>query len=241
MHIDFWFDPACPWCWRTSRWLLDVAPQRSLDIRWHSISLLEKNGGAENIPAQYRARVQATHRMLRVVERLLCTEGAGNDAVGRFYTEVGAQIHHDEVPAEQVDLGRVLEAIGFDPAIAAAADDESLDDAIRASMEKGLRLSGRDVGTPILSIDGGAFFGPVLDPVPSGAEALRVFDAVAALATAPEFWELKRSRSGPPSVLPPRPETALQPRQTAATGGAATEAGSSRRPPASGGRGPGGA
>ena len=75
MRIDFWFDPACPWCWRTSRWLLDVAPHRNLDIRWHSISLLEKNGGAENIPEQYRARVQATHRMLRVVERLLQRHG----------------------------------------------------------------------------------------------------------------------------------------------------------------------
>jgi hypothetical protein len=79
------------------------------------------------------------------------------------------------------------------------------------------------VGTPILSIEGGAFFGPVLDPVPSEAEALRVFDAVAALATVPGFWELKRSRSGPPTVLPPRPETVLrgvpQRRQTAATGG----------------------
>lgn len=208
MTIDFWFDPACPWCWRTSRWLLSVAPERDLDIHWHSISLLEKNGGAEKVPEQFLTRVQATHRMLRVTERLRM-QGATEDTVGRFYTEVGAQIHHDGVPAEEVDVRRVLQALGCDPDLAAAASDESLDDVIRASMEEGLRLAGRDVGTPILSIGGGALFGPVLDPVPTGEEALRVFDAVATLAQAPGFWELKRSRSGAPTVLPPRPHTVL--------------------------------
>lgn len=31
MNLDIWIDPACPLCWRTSRWLLDVASQRDLD------------------------------------------------------------------------------------------------------------------------------------------------------------------------------------------------------------------
>jgi len=212
MQVGFWFDPGCPWCWRTSRWLLDVAPHRDVHIHWNSISLLLKNGGPDKIAAQYRGMVLATHRMLRVAERLRAAPGAGNEAVGRFYTELGAQIHHDGVAPADVDLRRVLQALGCDAALADAADDETLDGAIRASVERGLSLAGEDVGTPIISIDDHvAFFGPVLDPIPSGDAALRVFDAVVALATTAGFWELKRSRTGPPTSPGPRPATALAP------------------------------
>lgn len=31
--VEFWFDPGCPFTWRTSRWLLDVATRRGLDVR----------------------------------------------------------------------------------------------------------------------------------------------------------------------------------------------------------------
>ena len=43
MKIDFWFDPACPWCWLTSRWVETVVPKRDLEITWRSISLFFKN------------------------------------------------------------------------------------------------------------------------------------------------------------------------------------------------------
>ncbi|HEY2705639.1 MAG TPA: DsbA family protein [Candidatus Dormibacteraeota bacterium] len=211
MDIDFWFDPACPFCWRTSRWLLGVAPLRNLTIRWRSISLLEKNGGAENVPEQYRAPVVATHRMLRVAERLRA-EGR-SDLIERFYTEVGTQIHHDGVDAQDIDVAAVLGALGADPSVAAALDDESLDDAIRASMSEALSRTGEDVGTPLVGIDGSVYFGPVVAPVPTGEEALELFDAWRTLVRLGTFWELKRGREGIDMTPPPRPETVVPSRQ----------------------------
>ena len=57
VRVDFWFHPGCPWTWVTSRWLLEVAPQRDLDIHWRSFSLTLLNGCAD-VPQQYRARAE---------------------------------------------------------------------------------------------------------------------------------------------------------------------------------------
>jgi len=37
--VDFFFDPVCPWAWITSRWVVEVASQRHLDVDWRFIAL----------------------------------------------------------------------------------------------------------------------------------------------------------------------------------------------------------
>jgi len=54
MSITFWFDPSCPFTWRTSRWVLDVASRRAEQVRWRFLSLSLLNEGKDDIPAQYR-------------------------------------------------------------------------------------------------------------------------------------------------------------------------------------------
>ena len=66
----------------------------------------------------------------------------------------------------------------------------------RRESEDVLRLTGRDVGTPLIQFrppDGVAFFGPVISRLPDDADAVRLWDHVIALAEFPGFAEMKRS------------------------------------------------
>lgn len=197
--LDFYFDPICPWCWITSRWLREAAPQRDVTVRWRPFSLFEKNyrmgGGHGN--EEFRERYERTHRMLRVLEAT--REGHGDDAVDRLYLELGRRFHHDR--DRDPALTDVLATADLPTDLAAAADDTAWDVPIKASMDRAIEIAGYDVGVPLLVFDDErGFFGPVLSPRPTGDEALELFDAVRTLAGHDSFWEIKRDRSGRPEV-----------------------------------------
>jgi hypothetical protein len=200
--IDFHFDPTCPWCWVTSRWIEEVRPRRDLDVRWRSFSLHIKNEDLDQ-PERWKRSSLFGLRLLRVAEAVRDEDGEA--AVGAFYTELGRRIHHDR--DRDFDPADAVRAVGLPAERAEAADDGSWDEVIRATMKEALALAGDDVGVPLIVFAGdrpAAFFGPVLSPAPTGEEAVAVFDHVAALARVPGFWELKRSRTGRPE-LGPRP------------------------------------
>jgi 2-hydroxychromene-2-carboxylate isomerase len=200
MHVRFWFDPDCPFCWMTSRWLVRVATQRALSIEWSPISLLMKNEPREGDP--FFDRLTASHGMLRVVAAL-GAEGQA-DRIGDLYTELGRALHVDGVP---VDLPAVLAGLGLDPGLAAAADDAGHDAAVRASMDEGLALVGDAVGTPIVAVerpDGRGrvgLFGPVITELPDVAGSLRLWDGFLAMVATDGFFELKRTRGEAPARL----------------------------------------
>lgn len=203
MRIDFWFDPGCPWTWITSRWMAEVAAARHHDVHWRTYSLMVKNGGADSVPERFRDKAMFAYGALRVIEAARRKDEA---AAGRLYTEYGRRLHHDSGPTDHAD---VLEAVGLDAGLADAADDESLDAVIQASMDEAIALVGDEVAVPVIAlpVDGGrkGCFGPVLSPAPTGDEALELFDRVAALIAQDSFFELKRARtSGPqlPSSVP---------------------------------------
>lgn len=196
-HLDFWFDPGCPWTWITSRWISEVAEHRDLEVRWRSFSLLIKNAP---VPERFRARSEATHGALRVVEAVRA--GYGEEAVGPLYSALGRRVHHLG-DAELEGLAAALEEAGIDPALAERAADESLDEPILASMDEAIRSAGEETGAPTLRFGTGpAYFGPILSPAPTGREALALYDALLALLDAGNgsFFELKRHRDHGPEL-----------------------------------------
>lgn len=62
----------------------------------------------------------------------------------------------------------------------------------------GMDQVGTDVGTPIISVGGVGFFGPVVTPAPMGEAALQLWRGVLLVSSTPSFYELKRSRDADP-------------------------------------------
>jgi 2-hydroxychromene-2-carboxylate isomerase len=190
--VDFWFDPACPWAWITSRWLLEAGKVRPIEPRWHVMSLAVLNEDKEDLPEKYREGLAKAWGPVRVC--IAAEAKYGPEVLGPLYTAIGTRLHNEQLPRERSTIEAALAEAGLPAELADAMDSTEYDEAVRASHSEGIERVGYEVGTPIITVQGTSIFGPVVSPIPRGEDAGKLWDGVRLIAQTDGFFELKRSR-----------------------------------------------
>jgi hypothetical protein len=155
------------------------------------MSLAVLNEGRD-LPPDYRALMDRAWGPVRVITAAAAEYG--DKVVKPLYDAMGRRIHLEGAEVGQV-LVPALEEVGIDTALAELATSDAHDATLRAGHQRAMDLVGDDVGTPVVAVDGAAFFGPVVSPAPKGEAAGRLWDGCVLLAGTPGFFELKRSRT----------------------------------------------
>ncbi len=209
--VEVFVDPSCPWAWITSRWVSEVAPDRELALTWRSlcIEIRDDYGVAATVPHDRREVALAahalSHRMLRVFEAVRAAEG--EPPIGELYTEWGRRFFdpgRDRLDTSDTVIADALAACRLDGGLLAAADDDRWDRPIVESMEVAYAFGGHKTQTPVIVVRTDppvGWKGPVMAAVPSGDDAVRLWDALLVLAHNPNLFEMTRPRARRP-ILP---------------------------------------
>lgn len=183
--LTFYFDPACPWAWRTSLWVREVRQRQPLDISWKVFSLAIANGQSDPNRRNY----------LRTL--VLARREGGNDAVDRLYLAMGQAVHErrEDIKKQGV-VEAALEKAELDRSLySRALDDASTEEEVATEHTEASERFGA-FGVPWIVLDGQdfGFYGPVISEVPQGEAALELWRHISWLYTQPYLYEIKRER-----------------------------------------------
>ncbi len=188
--IRFFFDPLCPWTYRTSLWAREVRRQVGGEIRWCFFSLEEINRKPGEKPP-WEKEWSPSWGIMRVGALL---RRKSLDLLDEWYLRVGAAIHEEGVGIDEPAAAEAIaERMGLGAAVVEEAlCDPSTSEAVRADHEEAVEKYGA-FGVPTLVVEGGdVVFGPVISEVPRGEAALRLWRLTADWLAFPGLYELKR-------------------------------------------------
>ncbi len=187
-EVAYYFDPVCPWTWKTSRWLVEASTNLNFEIFWRPFSLTLLNNGS--IPEEYAEAMKVSSKVLRVITQMAISER--NNEVFDFYKALGeawfensAQVSVDTVERVlvELELGHYRQFL----------DDEALDLELSEIHRYAHGLAGDGTGSPVLELSNGVgVYGPILTSAPKGEEAASLYSSVRNLVLDSRFMELKR-------------------------------------------------
>lgn len=207
--VTLLFDVRSPWCYQTSRWLRRLAELGEVTLSFGVFSLEVVNLHDDEDPLRYDAEYGPALRIA-----LALRADHGQRAIGDFYAAFGARMWETPSPdgTELPDVPELtrhaLADTGIDPGYAGKilGDEGSW----AAVLEEHRRWAARRVfGVPTLLIgdDEDIVFGPVLQALPSDADAVELWRHLTGLTALGTVYELKRfkslqSRADLPNAVP---------------------------------------
>jgi hypothetical protein len=205
--VEIYIDPSCPWACITHAWLVEVAPQRGLEVVWRPfcLEIRDEYDVAPTVPSDRRDAVIAahalSHRLLRVIEAARASRG--DLVVAPLYSEWSTRFFGGGRRDDGL-LEEVVAACGLDAELLGAADEESWDGPIVAAMDVAYEFGGPKTQTPTIVVredPAHGFKGPVMAPAPTGDAAVELWDALQVLSRQRTVFEFTRPRANRP--VPP--------------------------------------
>ena len=99
-RVKFYFDPACPWCYQTSRWARRVEELGEIELDWGIFSL-----EVVNLPPGKDARELDARSGPALRTALAIRDRHGSKAIGPFYAALGKRIWDQPPPPDDM-VGR---------------------------------------------------------------------------------------------------------------------------------------
>ena len=196
--LDFFFDPVCPWAWVTSRWVVEVASQRDYEVDWRFICLriVNEDKAFEQDPTSPYGRVHGAGRMM--LRAAAASEGLRRQRRRRPALHRVRQPASRRGPRRLRDPGGQLRAHrrgdhrrrpglrrrdgGGRREVGRGAARRDGRRAAAAPATTSARRSSRSLPARTTET---SFFGPVLNRIPRGDEALEIWDTVEQLGSRP--------------------------------------------------------
>ena len=200
--VEFYFDPSCPWCWVTSRWLKEVTDIRGITVAWRPFSLALKNeelveSSHEKTP--YAKEHRSAHRVLRLIESAV--EKYGENTRFDLYSAIGEAYHVHKKDTLFTDelISDAIAPFNYDLSLE-TLDDIAYDRDLQGHLDNAISVAGNDTGVPLIIFVHEdetkiGYFGPVITDLPETDESLAMWDGLVKLASVKNFYELKRTRS----------------------------------------------